>query len=120
MSIYPFSPNFKDQAYIGSGFKRAAAEIDDGNNAVFRISLLGDEHVVNNYINNMIVIDMKLSLIEEKTFERILKNKGDIQENNLSYNKKMYKCLEVDNCTKYINNYFNNLKIDDDLNLVVI
>lgn len=117
-NIYPLVPIFSSKTPIGGDFVKTITEIDDKQNARFNIELIGNEKVVNNYIENMIVMDLRVSWIEESTFNKLIKSKEAIHKENFNNSQEQYKCLGIENCTKDINKYYNKSKLDGEFNII--
>lgn len=117
-NIYPLMPNFNEKINIGNGFVKMISTIDDRNNGIFKIEVIGGEKNVDFYINDMIIVDLKLAWIDERVFDKFIRNKIEKQNWNLEKNKKYRKCIATDGCVKDFNDKINFLEIDDNFNIM--
>lgn len=97
---------------------RVLSTIDDKKNGIFKIELIGKDDIVNSYIKDMIILDLRLAWIDEKAFNKVMENKLEEQKENIIINKNYYDCLKIENDTKAINKIAYYSKIDDDYNIV--
>lgn len=117
-NIYPLAPNFSDKFDLGGGFVKKISHIKDAQNGYFKIELIGIEKVVENYIDSVIIMDLRLAWIDKDLFDKLLKNKETIHLSNFSRNDELYKCLGADNYAKDVNVFIQNLKTDNEYNLM--
>lgn len=117
-NIYPLMPVFNEKIDIGNGFVKMLSTIDDRNNGIFKIEIIGSEKNVNFYINDMIIIDLKLAWIDEKVFDKLMKNKIEKQSWNLEKNKKYKKCIATKGRMKDFNDKINSLEVRDSFNII--
>lgn len=112
ISQFPMIPVFYKKQHIKNQFFSCEGIIENKENSVFKIELIGAEELIDDYINNLVIIDIKLSFIEDEAFNKLMKNKALMRENSLNLNDFLYKCQGDDLDAGKFNDLLKNSDID--------
>lgn len=114
---FPMIPNFSKKDKIKDKFFVCNAEIVNKQNSSFNIEIMGSESLIDAYISDVIILDIRLSYISDDAFEKIIKKKISFNESCLRSNKVFYGCQNIDMDASKFNDFLKDIPQDDNGNL---
>lgn len=113
---FPMIPVFYKKQHIRDQFFSCGSVIENKRNSVFSLELIGTEKLIDEYISNLVILDMKLSFIEKQAFEILMKNKFLMKENSLNSNKLLYECQGLSSDASKFNELLKEATLESDDN----
>lgn len=113
---FPMIPVFYKKQHIKNQFFSCESIIENKENSVFSLELVGTEKLIDDYISNLVIIDIKLSYIEDKVFNKIIESKNIKASNSLEFNNLLYKCQGLELDTSRFSEFLRNADLNYDGN----
>ncbi|MFZ1342596.1 hypothetical protein [Thiothrix eikelboomii] len=113
---FPMIPVFNERKHIKDGFFSCESIVENKENSVFSLELIGTEKLIDDYINNLIIIDIKLSYIEDKVFDRLIESKKLKESTSFEENVLSYKCQGLDMDSSKFSELLGRAYLNDDGN----